>query len=391
MAEPIYLDHHATTPIDPRVLRVLVESCSHVGNASNLTHVAGREAHTLVQASAEIVKRSIGAGEGAAGGRLLWTSGATEANNLALLGGVDGSARIHVLHGATEHASVLAPMAELGARGAVVESVRVAADGRLEVGAVLDRIKNETRLASFMLANNEVGVLHPVAEIVRAAKLMHPLVRVHCDASQAMSHVPIDVQELGVDYLSISAHKVYGPVGIGALWVRDGAPLRPVAVGGGQQEGLRAGTLPLALAAALAEACRVAVEVRAEEAVRVRRLRDALLEGLRRELGDVAVTGSMTHRLPGNLHVWFEGIDTTTLLEGLPGLAASTAAACSGHERHASHVLMALGHPERAFQSVRFGLGRGTTRRDVEGAVEQVSAGVRALRALAPVRPYFAR
>ncbi len=380
MMPPIYLDHNATTPIDPRVLTVLTEAFRQTGNPSSLAHLPGRLARARLEAAAASVRESLGASSG----RVIWTSGATEANNLAIRGVVPDPAGLHVLCGATEHASVLRPMGELGRRGALAERIAVARDGRLEVGRVLDRLQPRSRLLSVMLANNEIGVVHPVSAIAAAAREHCPELIVHCDATQALAHLDVDVRELGVDALSLSAHKVYGPVGIGVLWLREGLEVQPIQHGGGQQGSTRPGTVPVALAVACAHALALARRERAVEAARVARLRDHLWTGLQRQLPDVHLTGHATHRLPGNLHVWFSGVDAGDLLEALPGLALSTGAACRGEDRHPSHVIEALGLPERAFQSARFGLGRGTTEEEVDTAVSQVVAAVRRLRTLQP-------
>lgn len=380
-APPIYLDHHATTPLDPAVGQALALAFAATRNASS-RHAFGRQARGVLERAAETVASFVGG----IGREILWTSGATEANNIAVLGALQDPCGAHVLVGATEHASVLAPAQELRRRGATVDTLAVCRDGRVDPHAVMRQLNADTRLVCLMLANNEIGVLHPVAEVVRRIKAERPDILVHCDAAQALAHIPICVQQLGVDFLSCSAHKVYGPCGVGALWVRNAERLRPCLFGGHQQGNLRPGTIPVALAVGFAEACRVALTVRDEEARRVAMLRDSLLCGLRSDVGGVQVTGSLEHRLPGNLNVWFEGLDARTILELCPTVAASTGAACRADGTDPSHVFGALGLPQRAMQSIRFGVGRSTTAAEIDAVVAAIGVTVEHLRALAGPR-----
>jgi len=391
----IYLDHHATTPVDARVLEAMLPFFSEkFGNAASKQHRFGWDANDAVERARKQVAALIGAGSK----DIVFTSGATEANNLAIKGaaratdarateGAEGSEgrRDHIVTIATEHKAVLDPIASLMKEGWRVTVVAVNRDGLVDVNLIADAITERTLLVSVMAANNEIGVLQPIKELAAAAHAKGAWF--HTDAVQAAGKVPFDVDALDVDFASISAHKIYGPKGIGALYVRRKA--RGVAIaaeidGGGHERGMRSGTLNVPGIVGFGRAAEIAREELPVEAKRVATLRDRLLERLRAATDGMTVNGAMDMRLPGNLNVSFAGVDGEALLVSLDDIAVSSGAACTQAEP--SHVLMALGlSKDRALASLRFGIGRSTTVADVEYAAEKVSDVVARLRQMSPV------
>ena len=383
---PIYLDHQATTPVDPRVLEAMLPYFTEqFGNAASRQHVFGWTADDAVETARHHVARLIGA----RAKEIVFTSGATEANTLALRGAV--AARrdrgAHVVTLATEHKAVLDTCARLGRDGVDVNVLPVEADGRIDVARVASALRDDTVLASVMTANNEIGVLQPIAELARLCRARG--VWLHTDAVQAVGHVPFDVEALGVDLASMSAHKMYGPKGVGALYVRRSPKvvLEPQTVGGGQEQGLRAGTLNVPAIVGFGAAAAIAREGLAAEQARVGALRDRLLTGLSRALEGVVVSGSITERLPHNLHVRFAGVDGEALMTSLADdVAVSSGAACASGSREPSHVMTALGlDVVDRWGAVRFGLGRGTSAEEIDRAVACVVERVTRLRAMSPV------
>jgi cysteine desulfurase len=356
------------------------------GNASSRTHRYGWRA----EAAVELARERIAAALGAADPReIVFTSGATESDNLALQGvlAAHAGAGDHLISVATEHAAVLDTLAALGRRGARVTLLPVDGEGRVDPADVAKAIEPGTLLVSVSAANGEIGTLQPLAEIARICQERDVLL--HSDAAQAVGKVPLDVEALGIDLLSVSAHKLYGPMGVGALYLRrrrrSGARLRlePMQHGGGQERGLRSGTLPVPLIVGFAEAVAIARAEREAEAARVAALRDALLETLRRELPGVHANGPAPgpRRLPGNLNVCFEDVPADALLAQLEDVALSTGSACSSARPEPSHVLAALGlSAERARSALRIGLGRGTTRAEIERAAARIASEVRRIR-----------
>jgi cysteine desulfurase len=375
-ATPIYLDHHATTPVDPRVLERMTPYFTRAfGNPSSRNHRYGWEARDAV----EEARKSVAALVGASAKDIIFTSGATEANNLAIKGVVSGAAsgRTEVVTVATEHKSVLDPCATLGVRTTVVP---VQADGLVDLDALDRAITGRTLLVSVMAANNEIGVLQPLREIADLAHAKGAVV--HTDAVQAVGKVAFGVEAADVDLASMTAHKVYGPKGAGALYVRRRparARLEPLFDGGGQERGLRPGTLNVPGIVGFGAAAALALRERDAEAARLAALRDRLRAALEGALPGTRVNGHGTKRLPGNLNVSFEGVDGESLLVGLDRVAVSSGAACTKTEP--SHVLMALGlDQELALASLRFGLGRWTTQQDVDEAAAHVVEVVGRLR-----------
>ena len=382
---PIYLDHHATTPVDPRVVEAMLPFFGErFGNASSRHHAFGWAARDAVAAARRQVAELIGADPR----EICFTSGATESDNLAIRGVVAADARrpLHVVTMTTEHHAVLDPCRRLEREGIEVTRVGPRPDGLCDTADVERALRTHTRLVSVMAANNEIGVVQPVARI---AELTRPRgIALHTDAAQAVGKVPVDVDELGVDLLSFTAHKMCGPKGIGALYVRRRRPrlaVDPLVDGGGHEQGLRSGTLNVPGIVGFGAAAAICSADLAEESARVGQLRDRLLAGLRERLDGVTVNGSLAARLPHNLNVSFEGIEGESLLVGLDDVAVSSGAACTSVNPEPSHVLKAIGiSDELARASLRFGLGRTTTQDEVDYAVDKVAGLVARLRQLSP-------
>ena len=391
----IYLDHHATTPCDPGVVEAMLPYfSSEFGNAASRTHAFGWRASEAVERARAQVAALVGADER----DVIFTSGATEANNLALLGGARALRRArggkvnHLVTVQSEHRAVLDPIAALEREGFRATRLGVDAEGRLAPEKLRAVLAEPTLLVSVMHANNEIGVTQPIAELARIAAAAGAAF--HCDAAQSASTLALDLPQLGVDFLSLSAHKLYGPKGIGALVLRRraGEKLEPVMHGGGHERGLRSGTLPVALCVGFGRAAELARESRDADAKHLGLLRDRLWERLSDELPQLVLNGARDARLPGNLNVSFLGVEGEALLAALPELALSTGSACTSAKREASHVLRALGANEaRALSALRFGLGRGNTADEIEHAADLVVAATRRLRALSPVWEELAR
>jgi cysteine desulfurase len=376
------MDHHATTPVDPRVVEAMLPWFTKgFGNPSSRTHKYGWAAAEAVDRARSAVARLVGS----SAREVVFTSGATEADNLAIKGTAAAAAgpRDHLVTVATEHHAVLDPCRRLERAGWRVTRVGVGPDGLVDPAAIEAALTGRTALVSVMAANNEIGVLQPIGDIVRRAHARG--VPVHTDAAQAAGHVPFDARALDVDLVSITAHKMYGPKGVGALVVRRRAPrlaLEPMLDGGGQEGGLRSGTLNVPGIVGFGRAAEIRVAEREREGARLGALRDRLLAGLRAGLDGVRVNGSLEARLPHNLHVSVEGVEGEALLMALGDIAVSTGAACSSTSADPSHVVAALGVDARlARASLRFGLGRSNSEAEVDQVVERVVAVVRRLRA----------
>lgn len=352
------------------------------GNAASKTHAAGRRAEQAVDAARGQVAGLIGADPR----EIVFTSGATEANNLAILGLARASRERgrHVISVATEHRAVLDPCRALAKEGFRVTLLPVARDGLLDPERLRAALDPDTILVSVMHANNEIGTVQPVAELAAIAR--EHGVAFHCDAAQSVGKLPTDVRALGVDLLSFTAHKLYGPKGLGALWLRRGGPrLQPIVYGGGHERGLRSGTLPVPLCVGFGRACELAGVLREAEAERLARLSERLWKRLSSELEGIELNGAAAPRLPGNLNVSFRGVEGESLLAALPDLALSTGSACTSALREPSHVLRALGvGEERALSALRFGLGRSTGEAEIDVAAGLVVEQVKRLRALEP-------
>jgi len=381
---PVYLDYHATTPLDPRVLEAMLPYFTEVfGNPASSSHQWGWKAQEAV----EEARRRVAALLGGTAREIVFTSGATESNNLAIKGVAAAAPadRRHVVCSAIEHKAVLETCKGLEREGWECSVVPVARDGRLDLAALSEAVTEATALVSVMAANNEIGVLQPLAEIGAIAHAKGALF--HTDAAQAVGKVPIDVQAMDIDLLSLTGHKMYGPKGCGALYIRRRTELTPLIIGGGQERGIRSGTLNVPGIVGLGCACQIDRREMAGETARLAALRDRLLEGLRQQVGGITVSGSMDHRLPNNLHVGFEGIDGASLMIGISDIAVSSGSACSSASETPSHVLLALYGPGQVpSATIRFGLGRQTTADDIDYAIDRFAAVVKHLRESAPAQ-----
>lgn len=377
---PIYMDYHATTPVDPRVVEVMLPYLTeHFGNPSS-NQVFGWVAREAVEAGREKIASLIGAGPD----EIVFTSGATESNNLAIKGVAQVAGSGHIVTSAIEHKAVLESVRWLESQGLRATYVPCDAQGIVQPQAVADALQQDTVLVSVMAANNEVGTLQPIAEIGRF--LQERGILFHTDAAQAVGKIPFNVDDLNVDMVSFTSHKLYGPKGIGALYIRRKRPrikLAPILDGGGHEGGLRSGTLNPAAVAGFGEACRIAGESLAEEPERIRKLRDTLQQALLARLDQTLLNGHPSQRLPGNLNISFLFVEGESLLMGLQDIAVSSGAACSSAIREPSYVLMSLGRtPEQAYASVRFGLGRFTTPAEVDFTIQKVVSVVERLRSM---------
>ncbi len=374
---PIYLDNQATTPCDPRVVTAMLPYFSEAfGNPHSAEHALGREA----EAAVERARAEVAALIGASPREIIFTSGATESNNLAIKGAARFAARMgspkrRVITVATEHKCVLEATRDLAEEGFEPVFLPVAPDGRLDLAAFRAALAAPTLLVSVMAANNETGVLQDIATLATLARDCGALF--HTDAAQAAGKIPLDVAAQGIDLLSISGHKLYGPKGIGALYVRHRPRVRlaPLISGGGQERGLRSGTLPAPLIVGFGEACRIARAEMAAETARLAALRDRLLARLRAAIPGIALNGSRDHRLAGNLNLAFPGARAETLLADLPDLCLSTGSACSSAAIEPSYVLRAMGiAPEIAAASLRIGIGRFTSAAEIDTAADMLIA-----------------
>ena len=359
---PIFLDHGTTTPCDPRVVEAMLPYFTALPiSPTGSVHQAAREIDEAIERAREQVAGLIGA----RAKEIIFTSGATEANNLAILGLARGAGegRKKIVTTAIEHKSVLAPCRDLRRQGFEVIELPVSRDGVVDLAAADAAIDESTLLVSIQVANGEVGTIQPVAEVAAIARERGAYV--HCDAAQGLGRIPVDVDALGVDLLSVSAHKCYGPKGIGALYVRGGAyalPLRAIMLGGGQERGLRSGTLNVPGIVGFGEACRLAEEALPGEIVRLADLRDRFEAELAARVPEVTINGAGVARLPGSLNITIAGVDAEALIVNLPEVVIGTGSACTSGAPEPSYVLLAMGLSGRvAYETVRVGLGRSTS------------------------------
>ena len=381
MKRPIYLDSHATTPVDPRVLETMLPFFTErFGNASSRTHAFGQDAAAAVRTAREDVASLLGA----SAREIVFTSGATESNNIAIKGLAharrDRGRKIVTTE--IEHDSVLDVCGALEREGFEIVRLPVSREGLLSLDVLERAVDRSTLLVSVMAANNEIGVLQPLAD---AARIAHASGAVfHSDIAQAAGKIPLALGDWGVDLASVSAHKLYGPKGAGALYIRRQRPrleIQPIIEGGGHEGGLRSGTLNVPGIVGLGRACAIARDEMASEGARLAALRDRLLDGLTSRIAGVSINGSMSARLPHNLNVSFEGIEGEGLMLALGDLAVSPGAACASATDAPSHVLRAIGVPAAlARATIRFGLSRFTTAEEVDEAVQRVARVVHHLR-----------
>ncbi|MCE9606694.1 MAG: aminotransferase class V-fold PLP-dependent enzyme [Planctomycetia bacterium] len=401
--DTIYMDNHATTRVDPRVVEAMLPYFTErYGNSGSINHAFGHEAQDAVDAARSSIARALNAGER----EIVFTSGATESNNLAIKGLAERARKKgnHIVSVATEHKSVLDPLARLASRDYEVtlldvEQAGSPTSGLLDVGRVAGALRPETILVSVMGANNEIGVLQPIAEIGKLCRARG--VAFHCDATQAVGKIPVDVAAWNVDLMSFSAHKLYGPKGVGGLFVRRSSPavrLTPQLDGGGQEAGFRSGTLNVPGIVGLERALELCTAEMSQESTRLAALRRRLLTGITAEIDGVSLNGPVLDepafdkaaaadgaplRLPGNLNLSFDGVDGEALMLSMKRLAVSSGSACTSANPEPSHVLRALGLSEDLTRaSLRFGLGRFNTEAEVDRAAQLVVAAVRDLRKL---------
>ncbi|BAZ49220.1 putative aminotransferase [Nostoc sp. NIES-4103] len=378
---PIYLDCHATTPVDERVVAAMLPYFTeHFGNPSSLSHVYGWEAEAAVKQTREILAATINATPE----EIIFTSGATEANNLAIKGVAEAYFQKgqHIITVATEHNAVIDPCKYLKSLGFEITILPVQKDGLIDLTELEKAFRPETILVSVMAANNEIGVLQPLAEIGEMCRDRNIIF--HTDAAQAIAKIPLDVQAMKIDLMSLTAHKVYGPKGIGALYVRRRNPrvqLAPQQHGGGHERGMRSGTLYTPQIVGFGKAVEIALAEQTTENQRLSELRQKLWLQLS-QLEGIHLNGHPTQRLAGNLNISIEGVDGAALLLGLQTvMAVSSGSACSSANTSPSHVLTALGHPPQlAYASVRFGIGRFNTQQEIDIVAKHAIATIQSLR-----------
>jgi cysteine desulfurase len=386
MKLPIYMDYHATTPMDPRVFAAMKPYFLETyGNAASRNHSFGWEAEEAVEKSRKQIASLIGA----TAKEIVFTSGATESNNLALKGVAEMYAEKgnHIITAATEHKAILDTCKRLEKHGVRVTYLPVQTNGLVDMEQLQAAITDKTILISLMYANNEIGVLQPIAEIGKLAKSKGVLL--HTDATQAVGKVPVNVIKDNIDVMSLSGHKMYGPKGVGALYVRRKGPrvqLTAQMDGGGHERGMRSGTLNVPGIVGLGEACALCQAEMAEESKRLGHLRDKLRDKLQSELDETYINGTMEHRLPNNLNISFAYVEGESLLMGINDIAVSSGSACTSATLEPSYVLKALGAgDDLAHSSIRFGLGRFNTEEEVDYVAAKVIDVVKKLRDLSPL------
>jgi cysteine desulfurase len=387
MKLPIYMDNHATTQVDPRVIETMLPFFTEkFGNASSRNHVFGWDSESAVDRAREQVASLIHA---ASPREIVFTSGATESDNIAIKGIAEAYAQKgnHIITCAIEHKAVLDSCKSLERKGYRVTYLSVRANGLIDLDELRDALTDKTILISIMAANNEIGTIEPVREIGQIAKENGILF--HTDATQAVGKISINVEDMGIDLLSLTAHKIYGPKGVGALYVRSSKPrvkLSPLIEGGGQERGIRSGTLNVPGIVGLGKACEIAQKDMMADGERLTGLGQRLKAQIVGQLDEVSVNGDPLQRLPGNLHLSFAYIEGESLLMALKDIAVSTGSACTSASLEPSHVLRAIGLEEHlAHSSIRFGLGRFTTEEEVDYTARRVVEEVRRLRELSPI------
>jgi cysteine desulfurase len=383
--QPIYLDYQATTPLDPRVLEAMMPYFTYkFGNPHSRSHSYGWEAEEGVEKARAQVAKLIGADEK----EVIFTSGATESNNLAIRGVAEfyKDRKNHIVTTVTEHKCVLDTCRHLEQNGFEVTYLPVQKNGIVDLDVLRAAITDKTVVVSIMAVNNEIGVIQPLTEIGKICREKKTFF--HTDAAQAAGKIPLDVEKMNIDLMSISGHKIYGPKGIGALYVRRKPRVRlvPLIVGGGQERGFRSGTLPTPLCVGLGEAAEICSKEMETEAKRLKKLQDRMLKGLNDKLTDIIVNGDLEHRIPGNLNISFAYVEGESLMMGIKGLSVSSGSACTSASLEPSYVLRALGvEEEMAHTSLRIGLGRFTTEQEVDTAVDELVRHVNKLRAMSPL------
>ncbi|MDH3504328.1 MAG: IscS subfamily cysteine desulfurase [Nitrospirota bacterium] len=386
MKLPIYLDSHSTTPCDPRVVETMLPYFTEkFGNAASRNHSFGWEAEEGVEVARKQIAHLIHADPK----EIIFTSGATESDNLALQGVVEmyREKGNHIITSSTEHRAVIDTAKYLEKKGVKVTFLPVDKTGMVSPDDVRNAITDKTILISIMMANNEIGTINPVAAIGKVAK--EKSVLFHCDATQGVGKIPVNVQEMGIDLMSFTAHKIYGPKGVGALYVRRKAPrvrLEAMMYGGGHERGMRSGTLAVPLIVGFGKACELCEQEMATESIRMAKMRDRLQEGIMKGMDEVYLNGHPTERLPHNLNISFAYVEGEALLMGVKEIALSSGSACTSATLEPSYVLRALGvGSDLAHSSIRFGLGRFNTDEEVEYTIDRMIKAVNHLREMSPL------
>ena len=383
--QPIYLDYQATTPMDPRVLEAMMPYFTHkFGNPHSRSHSYGWEAEEGVEKARGQLAKLIGADDK----EVIFTSGATESNNLAIRGVAEfyKDRKNHIVTTVTEHKCVLDTCRHLEQNGFEVTYLPVQKNGLIDLDQLRAAITDKTVVVSIMAVNNEIGVIQPLEEIGKICREKKTFF--HTDAAQAAGKIPLDVEVMNIDLMSISGHKIYGPKGIGALYVRRKPRVRlvPLIVGGGQERGFRSGTLPTPLCVGLGEAAEICMNEMGDEAKRLKKLQERMLKGLNAKLSDLIINGDLEHRIPGNLNISFAYVEGESLMMGIKNLSVSSGSACTSASLEPSYVLRALGvEEEMAHTSLRIGLGRFTTEHEVDTAVDELTRHVTKLREMSPL------
>jgi cysteine desulfurase len=381
----IYLDYAATTPLDPRVLKAMEPYFSKkFGNTMSL-HSFGQEAKTALEESREIVADLMGAKPS----EVIFTSSATESNNLALKGVAFANRKKgnHIIISSIEHSCIMESAKWLEKQGFEITRLKVDKYGLVDPEDVKKAIKKETILVSIMHANNEIGTIEPIEEIGKICKERG--VYFHTDAAQSFGKIPINVNKMNIDLMTVSSHKMYGPKGVGALFVREGVKIEPILHGGGHEMGLRSSTVNVAGIVGFAKACEIAKKEMEKEAKKLTKLRDKLIKGVLEKIPGSHLNGHPTKRLPNNANFWFEGVEGESIVIQLDllGIAASTGSACSTEKLEPSHVLLAIGlRPEQAHGSLRLSLGRWTTEKDIDYVLEVLPKVIEKLRKISPIK-----
>jgi cysteine desulfurase len=384
---PIFMDNQSTTQVDPRVVETMLPFFTeNYGNAASRNHVFGWTA----EAAVENARAQVAALIGGDAKEIVWTSGATESNNLAIKGAASFYKKQgnHIITVETEHKCVLDTCKRLQREGYEVTYLRPMKDGTVTPQMITDAMTDKTIIVSVMAANNEIGIVQDVNAIGAAIKAKNPKTLFHTDAAQAAGKVPFDVEAAKADLVSVTAHKIYGPKGIGALWVRRKPRIRidPLLDGGGHERGMRSGTLPVPLIVGFGKAAELAKDEMAGEAIRLTALRDRLYRGITSKLPEVYVNGTMEHRLPGNLNISFAFVEGESLLMALKDVAVSSGSACTSASLEPSYVLRALGAgDDLAHSSIRFGIGRFNTEEQIDFVIDIVVKSVERLRSLSPL------
>ena len=386
MKLPIYLDYNATTPVDPKVVEAMMPYFTEsFGNAASRNHSFGWQVEKVVDDARELIGNLIGAG----GKEIVFTSGATESDNLAILGVAEFYKKKgpHIISSPIEHKAVIDPCHALEQKGYEITFLDVDKHGCIDLKQLEDSIREDTILVSLMAGNNEIGTINPIREIGQITRKKGVLF--HTDATQGVGKIPIDVEEMNIDLLSMTAHKFYGPKGIGALYVRRKKPrvrLSPIKFGGGHERGMRSGTLNVPGIVGFAKALELSVEEMASEAERLTGLRQRLLDRLNSELDYIFLNGHPTERLPNNLNLSFGYVEGESLMMGVNELAVSSGSACTSASLEPSYVLRALGvGDDLAHSSIRFGMGRFTTVEEIDYTAEKTIAAVKRLREMSPL------